>query len=148
MTGVTMPRDSHAGPRVGLLVVMLCMACSDSTEPAGEPPPGIYQLVGSLPAGVRAWNTIELGQYYPDSVRYALSEPDFAPFADNKFREPLGPGQWGFTFEVIDETIADHIRWTIKRDQGRYLCYNLFVNANGWEGPYDCTFKLVTPRTQ
>ena len=147
MTRVATPRNSLAVTRLGLLVVTLCMACSASTEPARVPQPGIYQLVGSLPAGVRTWDTIEFGQYYADSVRYALSEPDFAPFADNKFREPLGPGQWGFTFEVIDETLGGRIRWTMKRDDARYLCYNLFVNVNGWEGPYSCTLNLVALRT-
>ena len=124
---------------------MLCMACSESSEPARAPQPGIYRLVGSLPAGDTTWNTIELGQYYADSVRYAISAPYFAPFADNKFREPLGPGQWGFSFEVIDETRGGYIRWTIERDDERYLCSKLIVNS---EGPYPCTFTLVTPGTQ
>jgi hypothetical protein len=129
--------------RVGLLVVLLCMACSDSNDPAHVPPPGIYRLVGYLPAGNRTWDTIELGQYYPDSVRYVLSDPDFAPAADNQFREPVGPGEWGFTFTVLDQRAPGYIRWTIKRHDERYLCSKLILMSSS-EGPYDCTFRLVT----
>ena len=108
------------------------------------PEPGIYRLVGSLPDGNRSYNTIELGTYYPDSVRYTLSAPGLAPFTDNKFREPLGPGQWGFTFEMVDENRGGYVKFTIERDGGRYLCSKLIVESRG---PYQCSFTLLTPRS-